>query len=227
MIKQHLMLAMLGTALVAAPAFAQSQSGQSNSSSPAAPAASAPSSGSSASSPSSSTSAQSASTSGNATFISQAQAGQWRASKLVGVDIYGSDNEKIGDVNEVLLDKSGNAQAVVIGVGGFLGVGSKDVAVAFNAIQWKDTPPPSKTSSASSSSTTGSSSSMARPAGTTTTTSSAPKVMDYPDHGELSMTKEQLKAAPEFKYASDTSTTRSDNARPATPAPALAGSTNK
>src|SRR5689334_15329823 len=145
MIKQHLMLAMLGTALVAAPALAQSQSGQSGSSTMSPPAASTPA--------PSSPSAQSASTSGSATFISQAQSGQWRASKLVGVDIYGSDNEKIGDVNEVLLDKSGNAQAVVIGVGGFLGVGSKDVAVAFNAIQWKDTPPPSKTSSATSSTT--------------------------------------------------------------------------
>src|SRR4029078_12166405 len=89
-------------------------------------------------------------------FISQAQSGQWRASKLVGVDIYGSDNEKIGDVNEGLLHKSGNAQAGVVGVSGFVGVGAKDVAVAFNAIQWKDTPPPSKTSRTSSSSPAGS-----------------------------------------------------------------------
>jgi sporulation protein YlmC with PRC-barrel domain len=213
MIKQHLMLAMLGTALVAAPAFAQSPSSQSSSPSNP-PAASTP-------APAPSSSSASASTSGSATFISQAQSGQWRASKLVGVDIYGSDNEKIGDVSEVLLDKSGNAQAVVIGVGGFLGVGSKDVAVAFNAIQWKDTPPPSKTSSTSSSSTTGSGS-MARPAGNGMTSTSTSKVKDYPDHGELSMTKDQLKAAPEFKYASDTSSTRTDNTRPATQAPSPA-----
>jgi len=66
------------------------------------------------------------------------QANQWRASKLVGVNIYGADHQKIGDVNDVLVDHQGKAEAVVIGVGGFLGIGEKDVAVPFSAIQWRE-----------------------------------------------------------------------------------------
>jgi len=210
MIKQHLMLALIGTALVATPALAQSQSGSSSTMNP--PAASTP-------APSSATSGQ-ASASGNAQFISQAQTGQWRASKLVGVNIYGTDNAKIGDVSEVLLDKDGKAQAIVIGVGGFLGVGAKDVALPFNAVQWKDEPAPSATTGSGAATT---SSSMTR--------SSGPK--DYPDHGVLNMTKDQLKNAPEFKYASDmskaSSTTGSTSPTPAPrPTPmAPAGSTGR
>ena len=49
--------------------------------------------------------------------------GEWRASKLVGVDVYNEANEKIGDINEIILDKSGKAANVILGVGGFLGHG--------------------------------------------------------------------------------------------------------
>jgi sporulation protein YlmC with PRC-barrel domain len=66
--------------------------------------------------------------------------GQFRASKFIGVDIYGVDNQKIGDINEILIDGSGSAKAIVIGVGGFLGIGEKNVAVPFSAVQWVNTP---------------------------------------------------------------------------------------
>ncbi|MFO1151996.1 MAG: PRC-barrel domain-containing protein [Alsobacter sp.] len=64
----------------------------------------------------------------------------WRASKFVGVDIYGSNNEKIGDVNDLILDHEGTIQAVVIGVGGFLGIGEKNVAVPFKTVEWMTQP---------------------------------------------------------------------------------------
>jgi hypothetical protein len=44
--------------------------------------------------------------------------GKWRASKLMGLDVYNEANEKLGDVNELILDKDGKVSAVVIGVGG-------------------------------------------------------------------------------------------------------------
>src|SRR3954465_3390650 len=47
------------------------------------------------------------------------QPGQWRASKLAGVNVYNENNEKIGDISDVILDKSGKAENVIIGVGGF------------------------------------------------------------------------------------------------------------
>ncbi len=48
------------------------------------------------------------------------------ASSFKGVDVMGPDDKKIGGVNDLLFDKTGNIQAVVVGVGGFLGIGSKD-----------------------------------------------------------------------------------------------------
>lgn len=49
--------------------------------------------------------------------------------------VYDTKDAKIGDVEDVLLDKSGKVDAVILGVGGFLGIGEKDVAVPFNAIR--------------------------------------------------------------------------------------------
>jgi sporulation protein YlmC with PRC-barrel domain len=65
-------------------------------------------------------------------FIKQQEINQWRASKLVGVAVMGADQKKIGKIADVLVDHDGNAQTIVISVGGFLGIGSKDVAVPFN-----------------------------------------------------------------------------------------------
>ena len=55
--------------------------------------------------------------------------GNWRTSKLVGLNVYNDSNESLGSINDLLTDKSGNIKAVVIGVGGFLGVGEHLVAV--------------------------------------------------------------------------------------------------
>ncbi len=62
-------------------------------------------------------------------------ANTWRASKLIGVGIYGPDDEKVGDVSEVLVDRKGQMQAIVVGVGGFLGIGEKDVAIPFGEVE--------------------------------------------------------------------------------------------
>jgi sporulation protein YlmC with PRC-barrel domain len=50
-------------------------------------------------------------------------------------NVYDNQNNKIGDVKDVLLDKEGRVSAVIVGVGGMLGVGEKDVAVPFNALK--------------------------------------------------------------------------------------------
>src|SRR5437764_759032 len=56
----------------------------------------------------------------------------WRTSEITGVDVYNDQNEKIGSVGDVLVDQHGNMKVVVIGVGGFLGIGERNVAVPFN-----------------------------------------------------------------------------------------------
>jgi sporulation protein YlmC with PRC-barrel domain len=68
--------------------------------------------------------------SGKTDLVSAQKPDQWLASKFKGTDVVGSDNEKIGDVSDILFDKGGKVDAIVISVGGFLGVGAKEVALA-------------------------------------------------------------------------------------------------
>src|SRR3954453_23060570 len=70
-------------------------------------------------------------------FIARQQPGQVMASKqLIGATVVGPNNERVGDVNDVLLDRNGQAVAIVVGVGGFLGIGEKDVGGSFNQVQF-------------------------------------------------------------------------------------------
>ncbi len=50
-------------------------------------------------------------------------------------DVYDPKQSKIGKIDDVLVDKSGKVTALVIGVGGFLGAGEKDVIVPFTAVK--------------------------------------------------------------------------------------------
>jgi len=50
-------------------------------------------------------------------------------------NVYDPQDNKVGEIKDMLLDREGRVQAVIVSVGGFLGVGEKDVAVAFDAIQ--------------------------------------------------------------------------------------------
>ena len=68
------------------------------------------------------------------TFLTQQTADEWRATKLVGTTVTGPDNASIGDVNDLVLEGNGTIKAVVIGVGGFLGIGEKNVAVPFKSL---------------------------------------------------------------------------------------------
>ena len=71
----------------------------------------------------------------SAHFVTQQTADQWLASKFKGTDVMGAQDEKIGDVSDILFDKDGKVLAYIVGVGGFLGIGSKDVAIAPAAFQ--------------------------------------------------------------------------------------------
>jgi sporulation protein YlmC with PRC-barrel domain len=67
--------------------------------------------------------------------ITEQKPDQLLASKLKGTDVIGSNNEKIGDVSDMLFDKDGKILAYVVGVGGFLGIGTKDVALSPTSFQ--------------------------------------------------------------------------------------------
>jgi sporulation protein YlmC with PRC-barrel domain len=151
-----------------------------------------------------------ANTASDTVSISQLQ-GDWRASKVVGLSVYNDTNEKLGSINDLLMDKSGNIKAVVLGVGGFLGMGEHLVAVPLDKVRFVNEPV-AYTGTASTSAP-GSGGSMRNPPATTpptsTTTGSAgaggtaaTKANPwYPDHAVFNATKDELKAMPEFKYS--------------------------
>ena len=56
-------------------------------------------------------------------------------SDLRGTNVYGTNDEKIGDISDIVIDRQGRVVAVIVGVGGFLGLGQKDVAVPFSALE--------------------------------------------------------------------------------------------
>ncbi len=72
---------------------------------------------------------------GSRQFVSVQASDQWLATKFKGTDVIGSNNEKIGDVTDLLIDQNGRIVAYIVGVGGFLGIGQKDVALAPAAFQ--------------------------------------------------------------------------------------------
>jgi hypothetical protein len=67
-------------------------------------------------------------------FIMAQSADQWVFTKFKGLDVRGPDNASIGSVNDLLFDGTGKIIGVVIGVGGFLGIGAKNVAIDMSAL---------------------------------------------------------------------------------------------
>ncbi|HZJ11171.1 MAG TPA: PRC-barrel domain-containing protein [Methyloceanibacter sp.] len=64
-------------------------------------------------------------------FSSKQASDEWLASNLVGQAVMNADNEPIGDINDIVTGEDGRVVAVLVGVGGFLGLGEKDVAVRY------------------------------------------------------------------------------------------------
>lgn len=63
------------------------------------------------------------------------------ASNIIGESVYNSvadDAENIGNVNDIVLGVDGEAEYVIIGVGGFLGLGQRDVAIPFEELEWSE-----------------------------------------------------------------------------------------
>ena len=58
------------------------------------------------------------------------------AESMMGKNVYGTDNEKVGEVEDVILDSNGQARQLVVSSGGFLGIGDKLIAVDINQATW-------------------------------------------------------------------------------------------
>lgn len=122
--------AIFATASICAPAaFAQSAA-QPSTTAPAAtttaPAATAP-----AMTPAPTTAAAGAKT---GSYLTQQSQDQVSANTYIGQSVYNGGNESIGKVNDLIMEKQGGIVAAVVGVGGFLGIGAKNVAVPIGNI---------------------------------------------------------------------------------------------
>src|SRR6202012_1502169 len=59
----------------------------------------------------------------------------WTVTNYYKQDVYDNAKNTVGKIDDVLLDKSGKVTALMVGVGGFLGAGEKDVALPFSAVK--------------------------------------------------------------------------------------------
>ena len=71
-------------------------------------------------------------------FLTTQSADEWRANNFIGKPVVNASGEKIGDINDLLFDKSGKLQTVVVGVGGFLGLGEKNVGMRYETLTTTD-----------------------------------------------------------------------------------------
>ncbi|MQW85322.1 PRC-barrel domain-containing protein [Sinorhizobium saheli] len=73
-------------------------------------------------------------------YLTQQADEQIAASAYMGQSVYNAADESIGEINDLLIKKDGGVEAAVIGVGGFLGIGEKNVAVPFDRIEIAEQP---------------------------------------------------------------------------------------
>jgi sporulation protein YlmC with PRC-barrel domain len=71
---------------------------------------------------------------GSATYLTEQAENQISVNDFLGQAIYTADNQSIGDINDLLVQDDGGVVAAVVGVGGFLGIGEKNVAIPFDKI---------------------------------------------------------------------------------------------
>ena len=69
-------------------------------------------------------------------FLTEQSPAEWRMNNYIGKPVVNASGERVGEISEVLFDKSGRVTSIVIGVGGFLGMGAKSVALPYQAITY-------------------------------------------------------------------------------------------
>ena len=72
--------------------------------------------------------------SGKATFVTKQPANEWSARVFLGETVQNTAGETLGKIHDFVFDRSGRISTAVIAVGGFMGMGEKEVAVPFNAL---------------------------------------------------------------------------------------------
>ncbi|MFC7399830.1 PRC-barrel domain-containing protein [Chelatococcus sp. GCM10030263] len=69
-------------------------------------------------------------------FVTSQKQNEWRVTELDGLDVYDSNGEEVGEIEDALVDDSGRIGTVVIEIGGVAGIGGRLIGVPFDKIQW-------------------------------------------------------------------------------------------
>jgi hypothetical protein len=77
-------------------------------------------------------------------FIDKQQPSDWMTSALIGRRVMNSAGEILGDIEDIIIDEQGQVVAVIIGVGGFLGIGEKGIGVRYTALKFEPVPVPER-----------------------------------------------------------------------------------
>ncbi|MDI9245140.1 PRC-barrel domain-containing protein [Marinobacter sp. CHS3-4] len=67
-------------------------------------------------------------------YMSAAPAKGMQATDLIGADVTTTGDEEVGSVSDLIIDRDGQVVAIVVGVGGFLGMGEKNVAISWDQV---------------------------------------------------------------------------------------------
>lgn len=71
-------------------------------------------------------------------FVATQGAGEQSAASIIGLPVENNAGDKLGDINYLVLDNAGKISTAVIGVGGFLGVGEKNVGIPYNELTFAE-----------------------------------------------------------------------------------------
>jgi sporulation protein YlmC with PRC-barrel domain len=71
---------------------------------------------------------------GGSEYLTSAPSSAVHADNIIGSDVMTTGDENVGPVNDLIFDDDGQIIAVVVGVGGFLGMGEKDVAISWDSV---------------------------------------------------------------------------------------------
>jgi sporulation protein YlmC with PRC-barrel domain len=142
-------------------------------------------------------------------FIDQQQPSDWMTSALIGRSVLNSAGEILGDIEDIIIDEQGKVVAVVIGVGGFLGIGEKGIGVRYTDLKFEPVvvlaqpriappaPTPTQQPGADAIRQPPGTEPAERPQGTQATQSEDPQHRDKLI--VLDVSKEQLEAAPVYR----------------------------
>ncbi|THV16628.1 PRC-barrel domain-containing protein [Rhizobium rhizophilum] len=136
---------------------------------------------------------------GSATYLTEQAESQISVNDFMGQPIYTADNQSIGDINDLLVEDNGGIVAAVVGVGGFLGIGEKNVAIPFDKI----TISREMDDSAAMNTTDGTATTGTAATTDTTATTDVERVADAEVRLTTTETAESLTNAPEFRTLDD------------------------